>query len=415
MKKLPSEILLGILLTVPVGDATAQISRVTRSPQPEAPQAQAPQAQAPQVQAPQVQAPQDPIYRATLEDIRREFGFVPTFMARIPEGALPGAWQEFKVLALSDTGPIPRQYRDMIAIGVSIVSYPLWGYYHQLMMGDWSRSRTDAVLESNEAIHQAGIVRHWASVLGSIRQSEKEFRKEVDSIFSHRMAQSPGAPGGEQAGMAARENYTKNPTYSEIESVWGKVPSFMKEFPSAALDGAWRELRDFSSKDTRLPRKYKDLISLAVAAQLQCENCVYFYRKSALQSGATEEEMQQALAMSGLVGRWGGMLLSSRTLRVEFLREVRRMRANRVAAPRLQLGGQAAPGALGEPPAGPRAGLGFAPGGGVGTGPGFVPGLPRRRPPLAGQVPWGQQPFGPQPSQPGAQPPPQGAQQGQGG
>jgi alkylhydroperoxidase/carboxymuconolactone decarboxylase family protein YurZ len=64
-------------------------------------------------------------------------------------------------------------------------------------------------------------------------------------------------------------------TYREIETMFGKVPEFVKS-SLAGVVGAGKKssLLSFSDK-TALPPKVKSLISLAVAAQIPCEYCVY--------------------------------------------------------------------------------------------------------------------------------------------
>src|SRR5688500_8950504 len=48
------------------------------------------------------QANQKQDVQQTLRDIKRTFGFVPTFYTKISDASLPGAWREMKGLALND-------------------------------------------------------------------------------------------------------------------------------------------------------------------------------------------------------------------------------------------------------------------------------------------------------------------------
>ena len=93
--------------------------------------------------------------------------------------------------------------------------------------------------------------------------------------------------------------------YKEIEGMFGKVPEFVKKFPKAGLAGAWEETKslEFSDK-TALPPKVKSLISLAVAAQIPCEYCVYSDTLAAKQAGATDEEIAEAVGMAALTRHW---------------------------------------------------------------------------------------------------------------
>lgn len=91
----------------------------------------------------------------------------------------------------------------------------------------------------------------------------------------------------------------------DMESTLGGVPSFVKQFPKAALPGAWSELKNLELSDkTALPPKTKALISLAVAAQIPCTYCIWADTNTARQLGASDEEIQEAVAMSALTRHW---------------------------------------------------------------------------------------------------------------
>ena len=94
-------------------------------------------------------------------------------------------------------------------------------------------------------------------------------------------------------------------TYKEIQGMLGKVPEFVKKFPKADVAGAWAEERDLELSDkTALPPKTKAFISLAVAAQIPCEYCIYADTESAKRFGATDEEIAEAVGMAALTRHW---------------------------------------------------------------------------------------------------------------
>src|SRR5437867_10419898 len=79
--------------------------------------------------------------------------------------------------------------------------------------------------------------------------------------------------------------------YADIQKTFGSVPTFIKQLPKAALAGAWQEEKDLELSDkTALPPKTKALISLAVAAQIPCQYCIWADTQTAKQLGATDEE-----------------------------------------------------------------------------------------------------------------------------
>jgi AhpD family alkylhydroperoxidase len=97
-------------------------------------------------------------------------------------------------------------------------------------------------------------------------------------------------------------------TIKDIQSTMGGVPSFVKQFPKAGLPGAWAEVKAIELSDkTALPPKVKSLIALAVAAQIPCTYCVWSDTRDAKRAGATDEEIQEAVAMAALTRHWSTM------------------------------------------------------------------------------------------------------------
>ena len=91
----------------------------------------------------------------------------------------------------------------------------------------------------------------------------------------------------------------------DMQATMGGVPSFVKQFPKAAVPGAWAEVKALQLSDkTALPPKVKSLISLAVAAQIPCTYCIWSDTQDAKRAGATDEEIQEAVAVSALTRHW---------------------------------------------------------------------------------------------------------------
>ena len=87
----------------------------------------------------------------------------------------------------------------------------------------------------------------------------------------------------------------------DITGTFGGVPSFVKQFPKSELAALWLEERDLElNPHTALDAKTKSLISLAVAAQIPCQYCIWSDTMNAKQAGASDEEIAEAVAMAGL-------------------------------------------------------------------------------------------------------------------
>jgi AhpD family alkylhydroperoxidase len=97
--------------------------------------------------------------------------------------------------------------------------------------------------------------------------------------------------------------------YRDIEQTLGSVPSFFKQLPDSAIAGAWTEMKAFQlNPKTQLSGKIKELIGLAVAAQIPCQYCIYFHTAAAKANGATDEEIKEAVAMAAVVRHWSTVL-----------------------------------------------------------------------------------------------------------
>jgi AhpD family alkylhydroperoxidase len=98
-------------------------------------------------------------------------------------------------------------------------------------------------------------------------------------------------------------------TYRDIEQTLGSVPTFFKLFPESGIAGAWAEFKAVQlNPKTRLDGKTKELIGLAVSAQIPCHYCVYFHTAAAKANGASEEEVREAVAMAAISRHWSTVL-----------------------------------------------------------------------------------------------------------
>jgi AhpD family alkylhydroperoxidase len=96
---------------------------------------------------------------------------------------------------------------------------------------------------------------------------------------------------------------------SEMEAALGIVPPFIALLPEGAQSGAWAFMKGSSGNpDGAIPAKYRELIALGVAAQIPCAYCAYAHTAFAKANGATEAEVQEAIAYAGEVRLWSTIL-----------------------------------------------------------------------------------------------------------
>jgi len=97
--------------------------------------------------------------------------------------------------------------------------------------------------------------------------------------------------------------------YKDIQATLGIVPGFFKVFPQSGIAGAWAEFKTIQlNPNTQLNGKTKELIGLAVAAQIPCTYCIYFHTAAAKANGATDEEISEAVAMAAISRHWSTVL-----------------------------------------------------------------------------------------------------------
>jgi len=115
-------------------------------------------------------------------------------------------------------------------------------------------------------------------------------------------------------------------TLAAIEKELGFVPGFFKAVPPSLLPAMWDAGGSFeNSPDTKLDGKTKQLIALAVAAQVPCDYCSYYHSEAARMYGATEQELQEAVAMAASVRQGSTILHGMQVDRAQFRRDVDRL------------------------------------------------------------------------------------------
>jgi len=121
--------------------------------------------------------------------------------------------------------------------------------------------------------------------------------------------------------LSAQDNSAYEKTKKEIEQHFGTIPTMFDVYPDYALPGAWENFKQLNSSDSKIPPKYRELIQLAVAAQIPCEYCIYFHVASAKAFGATEEEIQEAVAHGAQTRHWSMILKGNQVDFEEFKKE----------------------------------------------------------------------------------------------
>lgn len=111
----------------------------------------------------------------------------------------------------------------------------------------------------------------------------------------------------------------------EITETFGTFPSFFDAFPKYALPGAWQAFKELTGPQGSIDPKNRELIQLAVAAQIPCNYCVYFHSYSAKAFGATDEEIKEAVAYGAQTRHWSTVIQGAEIDFEEFKKEFQEM------------------------------------------------------------------------------------------
>lgn len=144
-------------------------------------------------------------------------------------------------------------------------------------------------------------------------------------------AQPPNQPAKAQK-QATPQGMTEAEALKDIQATMGFVPQWMRALPSQMLPSFWMTMKTFEMADTRLERKTKELIGLAVAAQIPCEYCVVYHTENAKLLGASEQEVKEAIGMAAVTREASTLLNGLQIDKKQFKKDLDRgMRAQQQA------------------------------------------------------------------------------------
>ncbi len=118
---------------------------------------------------------------------------------------------------------------------------------------------------------------------------------------------------------------TYDDTLNEIRDTLGFVPGFMRMLPEDALMHDWPIWKKYSLMDSNIPPKYREMMGLAVAANIRCPYCESMHHDMAVMHGATKEELREVAVIASLTARWSVYLHAQHYPMEQFDRERQQM------------------------------------------------------------------------------------------
>jgi AhpD family alkylhydroperoxidase len=259
-------------------------------------------------------------------DIQKTLGFVPQFFLKFPETALPGAWEEMKTLQLNPATALPGRSKELIGLAVA-AQIPC--HYCIYAHTEFAKLNGASEEEIGEAVAMAATTRHWSTFLNGIQTDEGKFRGEIAKLVGNaKQAAAAHAPAGKPIAVVDGQSALR-----DAMQTLGYVPEFLKRFPDEARGGAWRQFRDVQlSQTTAVAPKNKELMGLAVASQITCRFCIIAHTEFAKLNGATDAEIDEAIAMASLTRDLSTMLNGMQVDEPQFHRDVDRIVKGATAA-----------------------------------------------------------------------------------
>jgi AhpD family alkylhydroperoxidase len=256
---------------------------------------------------------------AARADIGKTFGFAPQFLLAVPEAQLPGVWEEMKTLQLNPQTALPGKVKE--AIGLAVASQ-IPCRYCIFAHTEFGKLNGGTPAELGEAVSMAAITRHWSTFLNGIQTDETKFRGEIAQIVDNvKRAVASKTPAPRPVNVVDGAS-----ALTDIGQTLGYVPDFLRRFPDVARAGAWRQMKEVQmNPHTSLSGKNKELVGLAVASQIPCRYCIVAHTEFAKLNGATDAEINEAIAMAALTRTMSTLLNGLQVDENQFRRDVAKL------------------------------------------------------------------------------------------
>lgn len=127
-----------------------------------------------------------PAVTATLKEIEKTVGFVPSFVRAVPQVLLPSWWEGVKAMAFNPNTALDGKTKDLIGLAVAATTpceYCI--YFHT----ESARLNGATDQEISEALGVASQTRGDSTLLNGMQVDKAQFKKDVDRIVKSFRAQ----------------------------------------------------------------------------------------------------------------------------------------------------------------------------------------------------------------------------------
>jgi AhpD family alkylhydroperoxidase len=115
------------------------------------------------------------------KDIEQTLGFVPAFLSKLPEAALPGAWRELKELRFSSNTSLTPKVKALIALAVASQTPS-----RLCIAGETEFAKLAGANEREiaEAVGMAAITRNLSTMLNGQQNDERVFEADISRLVA---------------------------------------------------------------------------------------------------------------------------------------------------------------------------------------------------------------------------------------
>jgi AhpD family alkylhydroperoxidase len=259
-------------------------------------------------------------------DIQKTLGFVPQFFQKLPDGMLPGTWEEMKGLQLNPSTALDGRSKELLGLAVA-AQVPC--RYCIVAHTEFAKLNGATEQELGEAVAMAAITRHWSTFLNGVQTDDARFRAEITKLVSNaKLAAASKSPRPAPVNVVDGAS-----ALAEVSALFGFVPEFLAKFPDSGRAGAWKQMRDVQmNPKSALSGKTKELIGLAVASQVPCRFCIIAHTEFAKLNGATDLEIREAIGLASFTRSMSTLLNGMQVDEAQFRRDVDRLVKNAKSA-----------------------------------------------------------------------------------
>ena len=95
---------------------------------------------------------------------------------------------------------------------------------------------------------------------------------------------------------------------ADLEATFGMVPPPLDSIPDDDVVNEWPTFKKYTVGESEIPALYRELMGLAVAANIKCPYCAHFHTEAARLHGATDAQIEEAVSLASFTARYSAML-----------------------------------------------------------------------------------------------------------